>query len=263
MTNEKEVPVVDAMPHIIIPMAGEGKRFKEAGYQVPKPLIQVGGRRLLEWALDAIPKPWRRAVIPVIHTGQAELCDVFVDIEPYFNRMFGTGKPCLLTGPTSGAACSVLAAAVGLPSDAPVIVMNADQWIDIDLEAVHKTAIAEQWDGFVLTFEGSGPQWSYAITDGTDFVVQIVEKKEVSPYPTCGLYWFRRAGDLVKAICSMVYKEDRTNGEFYLAPSMNHLERHRRNVRIVPVKEFHGLGTPEQVREFEALLNAGWKPKHD
>ena len=40
--------------HIIMPMAGEGSRFKEAGYTVPKPLIKVEGKELYRHALDSI-----------------------------------------------------------------------------------------------------------------------------------------------------------------------------------------------------------------
>ena len=250
-----------AAPHIIIPMAGYGRRFREQGFLMDKPLIPVGERRMLDWVLDAIPKEWRNRIVAVTREEQVGLRDNLWDWEW---REEGANFPplttCVIPGPTQGAACTVLAAAVGLPPDDPVIVMNADQCIDIDIESVHKTAITEQWDGFIPTFEGAGPGWSYAITDGTSLVVRVIEKQQVSPYATCGVYWFRRSGDLVKAISSMIYKEDRTNGEFYLAPAFNHLERGRRNVYIVPVKEFHGLGTPEQVQEFEALLTTEWKP---
>ena len=243
-----------AAPHIIIPMAGHGKRFREQGFQMDKPLIPVGGRLMLDWVLDALPEKWGKNwnwIISVLREEQWELRDSLKYMEAF--------KTCIIPGPTQGAACTVLAAAVGLPPDEPVVVMNADQWVDIDIESVYKTAISQQWDGFILTFDGTGPGWSYAITDGTTQVVRVIEKQQVSPYATCGVYWFRRAGDLVKAISSMIYKEDRTNGEFYLAPAFNHLERDKRNVHIVPVKEFHGLGTPEQVKEFEALLATGWR----
>ena len=35
--------------NIVIPMAGEGSRFQDEGYQVPKPLIDIGGRPMIEW----------------------------------------------------------------------------------------------------------------------------------------------------------------------------------------------------------------------
>ena len=254
-------PQQQIVPHIIIPCAGEGKRFKEQGYTEPKPLIPVGGRLMLDWVLDVVPKDWMRQVIPVVKGDHSILYDTFVSTEEFRQSRFDVAEPCLLVGPTQGAACSVLAAAVGLPPDEPVIVLNSDQYIKCNLQAIHDKAMAEGWDAFILTFPGTGPAWSYVVTDGTDLVVQVVEKKQVSDKATCGLYWFRRASDLIYAISSMIYKDDRVNNEFYLAPAVNHLPLHRRNVRAVPVKVFHGLGTPEQVKLFEQHIVTRTQPE--
>jgi len=67
------------IPHIIIPCAGSGTRFKEQGYQVDKPLIPVGGRRMIEWVLDAIPYTWRNTFIPIVRDDQSRLRDEFGD----------------------------------------------------------------------------------------------------------------------------------------------------------------------------------------
>jgi CTP:phosphocholine cytidylyltransferase-like protein len=34
--------------NIVIPMAGNGRAFKEAGYAFPKPLIDIGGKTMIE-----------------------------------------------------------------------------------------------------------------------------------------------------------------------------------------------------------------------
>jgi NDP-sugar pyrophosphorylase family protein len=244
------------IPYIIIPCAGSGKRFKEQGYAEDKPLIPVGGRRMLEWVLDAIPSAWQHRVIVVVREDQARLRDELWDW-----RSGEVGfKTCVIPGPTQGAACTVLAAAVGLPPDEPVLVINSDQWVKCDLDAIQKKALQEGLDGFILTFNGTGPAWSYAITNGNCRVVHVIEKKQVSDFATCGLYWWRRAGDLVHAICSMIATGERTKNEFYLAPAINFAPLADKDVRIVPVEEFHGLGTPEQVKAFEAKLAEGWRP---
>jgi dTDP-glucose pyrophosphorylase len=244
------------IPHIIIPCAGSGKRFKEQGYQDDKPLISVSGRRMLDWVLDILPGSWQNRVIVVAREDQALLRDALRDWQ---HGDVGL-KTCVIPGPTQGAACTVLAAAVGLPPDEPVLVMNSDQWVKCDLEAIQRTAIQDELDGFILTFDGTGPAWSYAITNGNHRVVHVIEKKQVSDFATCGLYWWRRAGDLVHAICSMIATGERTKNEFYLAPAINFAPLADKDVRIVPVEEFYGLGTPEQVKAFEAKLTEGWRP---
>lgn len=249
-------------PYLIVPCAGFGKRFKDAGYVEEKPLIEVGGRRLLAWSLASVPEAWwlGRGIV-VLRRDQIAL-----------REQLGGFHQVLLDGPTQGAACSVLAAAVGLPPDAPVCVMNADQWFFLGsgslsthpypdtLKDLHIRALEQNWDGFILTFPGKGPAWSYAVTNGTNRVVHVIEKKEVSPYATVGVYWWRRASDLVRSICAMIAVGQKTNQEFYMAPAYNFAPLSDKNVQIVPVEEFMGLGTPEQVQAFEARLATGWMP---
>ena len=254
------------MLNVILPMAGYGRRFREVGYKQEKPLIEVGGRTLLQWSLDSLPA--EVSLVPVIRKDQWALADA---------AAVRGWTPVVLHGPTQGAACTVLAAAVSLPPNEPVLVLNADQWFKIGrtrvagkglcgvtemggLQGICNFAVSQLWDGFILTFPGTGPAWSYAVTNGTDRVVWVVEKKPVSEHATVGVYWWRRAGDLVRSICAMVASGQRTNNEFYLAPAYNFLPLADRDVKVVPVEEFRGLGTPEQVREFEAALEGGWRP---
>ena len=264
------------VPHIIIPCAGEGKRFKEQGYTEPKPLIPVGGRMMLDWVLDVVPKEWKWKIIAAIRQVQdiqtMELANALFDWKwSQFDEQAANAPhiaQCIIPGPTQGAACSVLSAAVGLPPDEPVIVLNSDQYIQCDLQAIHDTAMAEGWNGFVLTFEHGetwpGPAWSYVVTDHGGRVRRVVEKPS-TPIPnsaaTVGLYWWRHAGDLVRSICTMIATNQRVNGEYYLAPAYNAYNLATHRVYAVDVEEFHGLGTPEQVKLFEQYLAARTQPE--
>ena len=40
---------------IVIPMSGSGTRFLKAGYTVPKPLIEVDGKPLIEHVVNMYP----------------------------------------------------------------------------------------------------------------------------------------------------------------------------------------------------------------
>ncbi|HWR20951.1 MAG TPA: NTP transferase domain-containing protein [Verrucomicrobiae bacterium] len=281
--DQSNEPII---PHVIIPCAGSGTRFKEQGYQVDKPLIPVGGRRMLDWVLDVIPDVWRNRVITVVRDNQSRLRDELWDWD--HGSSVGV-KTCIIPGSTQGAACTVLAAAVGLPPDEPVLIMNADQFVKVGTHKMLWAVLADnvrgarhmpdkeiyddvtgldglckyafyRWDGFMLTFPGTGPAWSYAVTNGENRVVHVIEKKQVSEHATCGIYFWRKASDLVRSICMMVASHDTTKGEYYLAPSLNHLPLADKDVRIVQVEEFYGLGTPEQVKAFEAKLAEGWRP---
>ena len=40
--------------HIIMPMAGEGSRFRNAGWTTPKPLIELNGKPLFVRAIESV-----------------------------------------------------------------------------------------------------------------------------------------------------------------------------------------------------------------
>ena len=40
------------MLNIVIPMAGRGSRFSEAGYKLPKPLIDVAGKPMIQVVIN-------------------------------------------------------------------------------------------------------------------------------------------------------------------------------------------------------------------
>lgn len=249
--------------HVIMPVVGEGRRFKEAGFPDDKPFIRIRGRRMIDWALDPLPPSWltwvicpwdrqyafRGALSP--HTRHTELHTI--------------------PGRTDGAAVSVLSVLVGLPMDEPVAIINCDQWFRLgkfrwndkaddgiwgitgqDLDGLQLRAISEKWDGYILTFQGEGTRWSYVKEDNHGWVQMVAEKEPISDKATVGFYWFRRARDLRWAICNMIAHHVRWQGEYYLAPAYNELIWEcRKKIKAVPVERFVSLGTPEDVERFQ------------
>lgn len=242
---------------IIIPCAGFGQRFRDQGHACSKPLIRVAGRRMLDWALDCVPVDATLHLIA--RRDQTDILD-----SHSLSESLPLGAPRLtrlhlIEGPTQGAALTVLSVAVGLDPERPVWVMNCDQWVDADLMALERDALAAGLAGLILTFPGHGPQWSYALVDRHDFVTRVLEKIEApESHATCGIYFWSRAESLVHSICRMVAAGERTRGEYYLAPAANFLVDKLVNlVKAVPADKFMGMGTPEQVRSFELAVLRG------
>ena len=42
------------MINIVIPMAGQGSRFKQYGFSKPKPLIPINGKTFIEWSIESV-----------------------------------------------------------------------------------------------------------------------------------------------------------------------------------------------------------------
>lgn len=241
------------MIHIVVPMNGEGRQFSERGYTFPKPLVEVAGRPLIEIVVrNLTPAEPHRFVFVCRreHVDAFALGDVLGLVAPGCS-VVTTMKP------TAGALCSVLLGLEYLPQDGELLIANADQCIDLPIDRFLAGARNGAWDGYVMTFPNTHPRWSYVRLEG-DQVVAVAEKQPISRHATAGLYYFRRGADFVNGAERMLLKNAAVNGEFYVAPVYNELILQHRRVGIFPIDaaQMHGLGTPEEVEQFQARLRA-------
>lgn len=231
---------------VVVPMAGRGERFARAGYEKPKPLIDVGGKPMVERVLDTLPKEANFVFLvptPAVPEERSELELVLASIKP-------NSITLRVNGVTEGAACTVLLAEPEVRRGERLLVANCDQLVDVDWDTVMSMTCRD--DGFVLTFDGSGPKWSYAIEDCTrpGYAFSFIEKRQVGRHATCGVYSVTDSGLMFDAIRNMVRADDRTNGEFYLCPALNYVSSCvAASIRMIPTTMV-GLGTPEDLESY-------------
>ena len=230
------------MLNILIPAAGAGRRFVEAGYKESKPFIDVLG------------KPMLQRVIDNVRPAEAHRFHIILrrDAVPPSVMGFYDSHMLLTDGVTEGAACTALLAKGYLDNDSPLIIANSDQLLDWNVDDF--LVAAEGSEGSIVTFTASDPKWSYVQTSQSGSVVRVVEKAVISDQATCGVYYWARGADFVRCAERMIAKDIRTNGEFYLAPSYNELIAEGGLVTTyrVPVEVMHGLGTPEDLQAYLA-----------
>ncbi len=234
--------------NIVMPMAGRGSRFTDAGVQVPKPLIQVRGRPMYAWAMDSLPLALATRVIFVCLAEHLSNRALAADIRSRYAAL----SPVIvgLDHVTQGQACTVLEAREYIDNTEPLVIFNADTYVRSSLEARLRT-LDSRIAGLLSVFHAPGDKWSFARTDGTDRVVETAEKRRISEWATTGLYHFTRGADFVREADAMIADDERERGEFYVAPVYNRLIRAGADVRIDIADEVHVLGTPEDLAVFE------------
>lgn len=217
------------MLEIIIPMAGEGRRFAEAGYTQPKPLIDIHGRTMIDRVMDSL-KP---------------ACQY------RFRLLTQT-----VVGRTHGAADTILRAESLVTPTNPVMVANCDQYLDTNINEY--LAASQGYDASIMIFNSTNPHHSYVKLDG-DLVSQIVEKRVISDNAVVGVYWFETASLLMKYAAETVDHGTRHNGEFYISAIIDLMVRD--GLRIcayeLRVGEYAMLGTPEELRIFLDKIEDG------
>jgi dTDP-glucose pyrophosphorylase len=161
-----------------------------------------------------------------------------------------------INGLSEGAACTVMAAKHLIDNDDQLMIVNSDQWVDIEIDD-YLSAADQYKDGIIMTMKANDPKWSYAGLDAAGIVTQVVEKKVISDCATVGIYNFTRGSDFVVGAQRMIDAQDRVNGEFYVAPVYNHLIRYGAEVGVYSIGSeangMYGLGTPTDLELFLSL----------
>ena len=233
--------------NIVMPIAGAGQRFKDAGFTDPKPLIKIDGVPM--WALV------RDNIRPNKHSYSITL----LVREDFYHTDLRGYRPIRINGLTEGAACTVLLTERYIDNYDPLLIVNGDQYIEgLDIDTF--LDYAKDYHGCIMTFDvapDDPPKWSY-VKYGSDLIsiAQVAEKKKISGEATCGIYYFRHGRDFLRAAHAMITKDIRTNGEFYLCPVYNEMLEYGLTIAAWNVNDngakMHGLGTPEDLEKFLA-----------
>ena len=234
-------------------MAGHGSRFARMGYTIPKPLIPVRGVPMIRLVIENVRprRPHRFVFIcqhgHVEHFGLAELL-----------AAWAPGSSLVqLDGVTEGAACTVLTAREQIDPDAPLMIVNSDQYVDASIEDYLAAMDRPGVDGLIMTMAADDPKWSFVGLGPDGFVTRVVEKQVISDEATVGIYNFGRGADFLSAAEEMIRRDLRVNGEFYVAPAYNLLIERGYRVAVQNVGRedagMHGLGTPADLEKFLAL----------
>ncbi len=239
--------------NIVVPMAGRGSRFAEAGYTVPKPLIPIHGRAMIDVVIANLRPAGSHRFIFICQRAHLESWNLAARLE----AMAPGCSILALDGITEGAACTVLTARELIDTDAPLMIANCDQWVDFDMGRYLQAQDEGRLDGLIMTMRADDPKWSYARIGPDGLVTEVVEKQVVSNQATTGIYSYRHGRHFVAAAAAMIADDERVNGEFYVAPAYNRMIAEGGRVGWYDVggvgAGMYGLGTPEDLERFLAM----------
>lgn len=244
MINSQNIPWRNKKMNVLIPMAGAGSRFEEAGYTFPKPLIEVDNKPMIQVVTENLNIEANYIfIVQKKHYEKYNLYTVLNLIKP----------DCTIIqtdGVTEGAACTTLLARKYIDNDDPLVIANSDQFVEWNSNNVFYAFSTEGIDGGILTFKSTHPKWSYAKLDDNNFVSKVAEKQPISDNATVGIYYWSKGRDYVSCADEMIEKNIRTNGEFYVCPVFNQLIERGGKIRIKNIDKMWGLGTPEDLNYF-------------
>ena len=198
--------------NLVICMAGYNTRFHDVGFDIPKYLLPWNGSTIIHDILQNFGEVQQTVLI-------ANKRDVY-----FKDQLLETIKPLglnendiLYIGDTKGQAHT---AAVGIGqlynTEMPTFIHNADTIVKgRTLDTIGNT-MNDEYDAYIDVFVGNSPKYSY-VRAFEETVLEIVEKKQISPYASSGLYGFLTASLYMNYFDSLWAKQYEEKSELYVA----------------------------------------------
>ena len=163
---------------------------------------------------------------------------------------------------TSGAACTALLAISDFASEDPLLIVNGNELIDVDFNAVVSRFWQADFDAGVVVFPSVHPRYSYVRLDQDQMVVECAEKNPISNHATVGFYWFRRGRDFVESAQQSISKHAHVDGQYYICPTLNEmvLRQARIGAHHIASQQFHPLKSERQFEKFDASRSGAREP---
>lgn len=239
----------------LIPMAGAGQRFADAGYTLPKPLIPVAGVPMIVRAAGSLPfaDQW-------IFVCRAEhILDAAIDVE--LKRHFSPATVLTVDHLTEGQASTCLLAAGELRPDDRLTIGACDNGMTYD-----PVRLDECWragaDAVIWTFRGNAAvlqnpaMYGWVETCANGRVTRVSCKVPISAHPLedhaiIGAFSFRKASDFLDTARRTIALDRRVNGEFYLDIVLDQAVADGLNVRLLEVNRYVCWGTPEDLEAYK------------
>ena len=231
----------------LIPMAGAGQRFIDAGYKIPKPLIEIDGVPMVIRAANSLPS----ADYWIFVCREEHIIQHRIDEK--LKKYFPNSDIISINYLTEGQASTCMLAREFLLSDDLLTIGACDNSMEYD-QNKFESHISNS-DALIWTFKNNptvmkNPKmygWVKATISGKATRVSCKEPISTNPiqdHAIIGAFTFRKAKYFLQAVDSMIAKNRRINGEFYMDIAMDECIKLFENVSAMEVANYICWGTP-------------------
>ena len=175
---------------VIIPLAGKGTRLRPHTHLVPKPMLKVAGRPVMDWVMDRLDGLDVTELIFI--TGHLK-----EQVEAYARARYRIPSRFIEQKVQDGTAGAVNLARPHVRE--PVLIIFVDTVFEADLTLINRTDA----DGIIWAKEVEDYQrFGVVVTDDHGYMTKIVEKPKepISRLANIGLYYIRAVDSLWQGI---------------------------------------------------------------
>lgn len=252
--NKKKQKIIQ-MPErtkLVLPMAGQGSRFRDVGYKTPKPLLPVDNKPMIIRAVDCLPQS-KRNIFICLENHLKHIADKL-------HNAFENVSIKSITKTTEGQACTTEIGLEGCNLDEPFLVSACDNGILYDGDKFDKLLKEGNADVIVFSFRGNPTtkhnpnMYSWLDVEGNDIKSVSCKKFKgedpLKEHAIIGTMYFKKAKYFLDNL-KINYKEDiRTNGEFYVDDVIQTCIESNLMVKVFEVDNYICWGTPDDYETY-------------
>lgn len=244
---------------IVIPMSGFGERFRRAGYEVPKPLIEIDGKTIIAHVVDMFPGETDFIFI----VNNDHLSEPNFGLRAELNKIAPSGRIVSIDPHKLGPINAVMQALEHIDLSKPTVVNYCDFTCLWDWHNFKNFVATNELQGCLPSYKGFHPHslgvTNYAYIKETGGRFEDIQEKQpytnnrMDEFASSGTYYFA-SGQLMKDAFDYVISNGfDVNGEFYVSMAYKYLAAIDAKTFVYPLQHFMQWGTPEDVAEYR-----GW-----
>ena len=229
---------------VVIPLAGKGTRLRPHTHTVPKPMLKVAGKPVMDYVMDDVAR--LGGVEQVVYiTGHLKEA-----VERHAASAYGIPGVFVEQRVQDGTAGAVALAAPHV--DQPVLIIFVDTIFDADLSVIERC----EDDGIIWTKEVEDYQrFGVVVTDANGHMTKIVEKPStpISKRANIGLYYIKNWQLLYEGIAH-VLAQPANKGEFYLTDAFQYMIDRGAKIRVIDVEGWYDAGKLDTLLETNGVM---------
>ena len=235
--------MAEADMQVIIPLAGKGTRLRPHTHLVPKPMLKVAGRPVMDWVMDRLKGLDVTELIFI--TGHLKQ-----QVEDFARARYKIPSRFIEQKVQDGTAGAVNLARPYVKG--PVLIIFVDTVFEADLTLINRTDA----DGIIWAKEVEDYQrFGVVVTDAQGYMTRIVEKPStpISKLANIGLYYIRAVDSLWKGI-DHVLANPANKGEWYLTDAFQWMIEHKKRILTAEVGGWYDCGKLDTLLETNEIL---------
>ena len=232
--------------NIIMPMAGKGLRLADAGFEKPKPLIEIKNKTIMEWSINSLNLDGTF----IFCTKQEHIEKYGIDLK--LKEIINNCKIVPISYDTRGTVDTILNARELIDNDDELLITDVDHYSEWDVDFFNQNIRKRDIDGCTMTYPEpkTNNEYSFVKLDNDGFVTQSAEKIPISSIATVGIHYFKKGSDFVKFADEMIRRNLTVKSEYYVTPVYNIFVENNKKIITMPVTQMWPLGNPEEISVF-------------